>query len=481
MSSTLKASALAALLSTALVADLAGASPLEDPSIGGAPFTGVTSAHPTSLFINPAALGLSGGGGHYYLGGSLRISQLAVDRQLVDVSTGEPFSGPSVSANAFTPSGMLAAYWQVSDRGHAGLAVGLPFSEQFVSGSDQLAYHSQGGGFRQYQLTGGGAIQLGGKLHLGLGASLGVTQFSIHLARDTALEAGTAGISSDCGGAPCSIENPMARQEIGVDVGTKGINGFFDIPRNVGLTLGLLYELSPRGWRVAFSFVAPPGTFAKLPLRGNATAIDAPRDGGTARSGEAEVNVQLPFSVHLGASGPIDDSLNLLVGLRWLNLSTQRELDIRMFGPQLEAGDVPEWYPRFRGFRDTVQLTAGIERQRDFQIRWGTRLIFDTGAVPADRITPIQVEPFNVTAAGGVELRFLNNWVASFGYALSWYPRRSATPNEFDPTDRIRCVDSMFDVDACGPAREGRATPSAAGDYTRFEHGLLAAIRWDSL
>lgn len=481
MNTTAKATALAALVIIALPADPSRASPLEDPSVGSVTFTGVTSPHPTSLFINPAALGLSGGGGHYYLGGSLRISRIGVDRQLVDPQTGQPVAGPSVSAGALSPSAMLAAYWQVSDSGHFGVALGLPFSEQWTSGSDELAYHSMGGGFRQFQLTIGGAIRLGGKFHLGLGVALGVTQFELDLARDTALEAGTAGIESDCGGAPCGIENPEARQEIGVDVGTQGINGFLDIPRNVGLVIGLLYEIRRHSWRVAFSFVAPPGTFAELPLRGKADVTDAPRDGGAARSGEAEVNVKMPFAVNLGGAGPIAEGLDLVAQIRWLNLSTQREFDIRMFGPELESGNVPEWYPRFRGFRDTVQLSAGVERQRTYQVRWGARLILDTGAVPARRINPIQVEPFNTTAAGGVELRFLNNWVATLGYSISWYPGRSSTPNAFDPLDRIRCVDSMFEVNACGPAREGRATPSAAGDYTRFEHNLLAAIRWDSL
>lgn len=470
-----------ALGCAALAAADAGASPLEDPSVGGAVFTGVTSPHPTSLFINPAALALAGGGAHYYFGGSVRLSRLGWDRQLVDPSTGQTSRGPSVSTNVFTPSAMIAAY-RTFERGLGGIAIGLPFSEQFPSGEGELAYHALGGGFRQYQLTGGGAFRIGSKLHIGAMVSLGITQFRLELARDTALEAGSAGVESDCGGAPCGLENPEARQRIDVDVGTRGITGegaFFHLPNNVGLILGMLYEL--RSWRIGFSFVAPPGTFAELPLRGDVAVDDAPRDGGARRSGEAEVNIQMPFSFHLGTSGPISDGLDVVAQIRWYNASAQRDFDIRMFGPALEAGQVPEWYPRFRGLRDTVQVTAGLERQKDLGFRWGARLIVNSGAVSRRRITPIQVEPFNLTGAGGIQVRFLNNWVASLGYALTWYPSRSSVPNAFDPLDRIACVDSMFEVDACAAARQGRATPSAAGDYSRLEHGVVAGIRWDSL
>ena len=471
-----------ALGCAALIATEASASPLEDPSVGGAVFTGVTSPHPSSLFINPSALALAGGGAHYYVGGSLRLSRVGVDRQLIDPQSGQTSRGPSVTSNVFTPAAMIAAY-RTFERGLGGIAVGLPFSEQFPSGESELAYHTMGGGFRQFQLTGGGAFRIGGKFHVGAMVSLGVTQFRFQFARDTALEAGTAGVQSDCGGAPCGLENPQARQEIDVDVGTRGITGegaFFHLPNNVGLILGMLYEIRPRSWRFGFSFVAPPGTFAELPLRGRAETVDPPRDGGARRAGEAEVSIQMPFSFHLGASGPITEDLDLVTQVRWYNASAQGAFDIRMFGPDLEAGQVPEWYPRFRGLRDTVQVVAGLERQKDMPLRWGARLVFDSGAVAPRRMTPIQVEPTNLTAAGGLQIRFLNNWVASIGYALTWYLPRSASPSAFDPRDRLACIDSMFEVDACAAAREGRATPSAAGDYNRFEHGLTAGLRWDS-
>jgi hypothetical protein len=50
-----------------------------------------------------------------------------------------------------------------------------------------------------------------------------------------------------------------------------------------------------------------------------------------------------------------------------------------------------------------------------------------------------------------------------------------------DPRDRLACVDSGYDVDACVPAGEGRALPSAAGSYGRMRHAIRLSMRWDFL
>lgn len=479
----MRGAALGLFLAIATAARAAFASPLEDSTLGGAVFTGPTSPHATSLMINPAALALSGTGFHLYAGGSARLSMLSIDRRVIDPASGASAPGPSISSNVLSPGGLLAAYWRVSDRGYMGVAVGTPFLERWSS-AEGLEYHSAGGGFLQGQLALAGTFRLGGHFHFGLGVSLGYTRFQLALARDTAMEAGSGsdrGIASDCGGAPCGLENPLARQRIDIDVGTQGFQGFFNIPQNVGLVIGGLYEISGGGWALALSLVAPPGTYTDLPLRGDVVITDAPRDGGQTRSGQAEVRVRLPESVHLGASGPIGRDLDLVTELRWTNASRHRDLDIRMFGPELEAGAVPEWYPRFRGFRDTLRASVGIERRPGFPLRWGARLRFDTGAVSSERLTPIQVEGPNLTAAGGAALRFADHFVLTLGYDLTWYPTSTSDPGAFDPIDRLRCVDSMYDVDACGPAREGRATPTAAGDYGRLEHGATISIRYDSL
>src|SRR5690606_12103109 len=129
----------------------------------------------------------------------------------------------------------------------------------------------------------------------------------------------------------------------------------------------------------------------------------------------------------------------------------------------------------------TLRASVGVERNLGFPLRWGARLRFDTGAVSPERVTPIQIEGFNLTAAGGVSLRLAEHFVLTASYDLSWYPERQANPSAFDPIDRLRCVDSMFDVEACEAAAEGRATATASGDYRRLGHGFGLSIRYDSL
>src|SRR5690606_3515997 len=96
---------LAASLVILLAASPAVASPLEDPSLGGAVFTGVTHPHATAIHLNPAALGLAGMGAHFYLGGSLRLDRIRIERRIVDAA-GATRDGPTVSDTPLTPGAM---------------------------------------------------------------------------------------------------------------------------------------------------------------------------------------------------------------------------------------------------------------------------------------------------------------------------------------------------------------------------------------
>ena len=91
-------------------ASAAMASPLEDPTLGGAVFTGAVHPHATSLFLNPAALGLTEPGSHFYADSSLRFDQYDSDRQVLRDPDVGLAPGPQVSSSMFTPGGSLAWY-----------------------------------------------------------------------------------------------------------------------------------------------------------------------------------------------------------------------------------------------------------------------------------------------------------------------------------------------------------------------------------
>src|SRR4051812_24518550 len=66
----------------------ASASPRSDPTTGRAVFTGATEPSPTSIGLNPAAIGLDTIATKIYLAVTSTLTQLAIDRRVPDITTG---------------------------------------------------------------------------------------------------------------------------------------------------------------------------------------------------------------------------------------------------------------------------------------------------------------------------------------------------------------------------------------------------------
>jgi long-subunit fatty acid transport protein len=481
----------AALIAAALAAPAtAGASPFEDSSLGGAVFTGPTAPHASSIYVNPAALGLAVPGWHLFAGGSLRLDQLSVDRKLVDLDSGAVTDGPSVSTTTASPGGMLAAYWR-SQTAAIGLATFTPMAERFPTNASELRYHTLGGHHYQWTVLSLSVAFRWNKFWLGIGAGLGnMNSLRLRFARDTALEAGSAGVDADCGGAPCGVENPAASQRYRVDVATGGLRpldlGFFGSlfsTENLSVNAGAAY--SPReGWLVALSYQGSVGLLGSgRRLQGDVRVQGSELEGGIVRRGEAEIGYDLPETFNLGLRAPLPGApeLELVGGVRWQTWFTHDQLDVRMFGGDLAGHDIPEQYPLYRGFRNAFRFDVGVERKSFYPFRYGGRLSLERGAVLPDELTPLSTDSTNLAAGVGIEWRLGAALVLGFGYTLAWYLPASAPVDLFDPRDRIACVDSGFRLDECEAVREGRARPTAAGDYNRLRHNISASVRWDFL
>lgn len=462
---------------------------MEDPTAGSAVFSGPTSPHPTSIFINPAALVFSRPGFHLHIGGSLRLDQISVDRNLVDPASGDLTAGPSVSANTWSPGAGLAVWRSVlQERAVFGAMLHTPFIDRFVADQDALRYHVLGGTMYQGMLSAAGGFKVADWFIFGLGVSLGYSGLHLEMARDTALEAGSGeerGIASDCGGSPCGIENPLASETITVDVSSGGVGGLFEnFTSNVGATLSIAIKVKGDWWG-AISYVSPPGALPgrslELKQRGTVQIEEAPRDGGEFHRGRAQVRYRMPQSVWLGVRGPVLPGWDLVTSARWINLSRHQQFELRMFGGDLEEIGVPEWYPRHRGMRDVFQLTGGLEGQDVGRTRFGGRVRLENGATSTGNLSPMQIEGINAGLTGGVDLQLHQHWVLNAGYDLTWFLPVGVDNSAFDPIDRLSCVDSDYDFDECRAAREGRAIPTAAGDYSRLRHTLMLSIRYDSL
>ena len=361
------------------------------------------------------------------------------------------------------------------------MAVHAPYWEAFPGKNTALRYHSNGGRHTQTLFSMAGSLRANSRLFFGLGLSVGYTKFNLGLSRDSALEAGRdtpRGTSSNCGNSPCGTENPAARQDYDIAVGTSGLRNLF-ATQNLGLSLGISYR--PYGkWWVSLAYVSPPGSIKPLTLAGQVKVLQAPRDGTTQSQGRAEVSFEMPPSVSLSSVAPISSNFDLVAEIRWLNHSKDSGYDMRFFGGDLESQqDIPEWYPRYRGLNDTWRFQAGLEQNKGRRFRLGGRIRYETGDVDAQTVNAIQIHGQNLGAAVGLETRITDSLTFIAGYNGSWFPKIRSRSSLFDPRERLDCVDSMFDLNRCDAVRVGRATPTANGDYSRFSHSFSLSIQYN--
>jgi hypothetical protein len=489
------------LVGAGLPARPAAASPLEDSTLGGAVFTGPVHAHATSIYLNPAALGLASRGAHVYFDGSLRLDTYDIDRRVLSnpLDAGSALmDGPRVQASTLAPGGTLAWY-SVGENVAVGAALSWVVLDSFIDEEPALGYHTLGGSHRQYVSRGLSVFgrydlpfdvplpmpSLAGaykwrKFYFGVGVSLRSTSFALSFLRDTALERGQPGLDAACSQDPadtnkCGIENPAAAERYDITVST----GQLFTTRNLVLNGGIMWQVVPAWWLGVY-YQSPPGFLSSLRLQGEARITPAPYQNRAPFEAEAELIYRLPQTISAGIRGPVFPGYDMFAAVRWQNLSRQRLLDFRLIDPTIGGGGAPEWITRYRGFDDTMSVSAGIEQREGGWLRLGGRLMMESETTSERVVSPLQVDGFQITGAVGAELRLLDRLVLYGSYGLTYFPTvKAGADSLFDPGDQIECVDSDYELDACTPSAEGRAQPTAAGTYERMRHGFRAALRYD--
>src|SRR5690606_20152319 len=122
-------------------------------------------------------------------------------------------AGPSTDVLTTTPGGILGWWTKIGDRYHFGAALHTPYAERYPTGVESLGYHTLGGHFYSGVFTFGGSVKVD-RLIIGLSLSFGASSVRYRVLRDTALEAGSAGVEGDCGGVRCGLENPAAAERM---------------------------------------------------------------------------------------------------------------------------------------------------------------------------------------------------------------------------------------------------------------------------
>ena len=457
----------------ALASARAAAAPGDDPAAGPSVFTGAVSPDPSSLVGNPAALDLGSEGFHVWLGGLATIDRYGITLDRADAS-GDLTPGPPVDATTSSWGGQLALY-EVKPEFTAGLITDLPPADVQPADRDALRYHTLGGQLREktyFALA--GSLHLAEGLYVGGSAAYVQTVMDLSFARDTALEAGRAGLASDCGGQPCGLENPDADEIYRIHA-YRSPRGF----NRIAFTLGLAWRISDRASIGAF-YREPQGFNGAITDQGTVDVTRAPRDGGTGTGGIATVSYVPAQAFELGGRVTIADGLDAIAGARWELTSRTQELDVRMFGEGLPG--FPEWYPRGRGFRDTFAGWAGVEEKDDGRaVVLGARLGVANGPVGTAQLSPAQVDGVQLSGDLGVQWRVSSSIVLQGGYDAHWYLPQDVHASAFDPTARLACVDSNYDLStpACQAVAGGYGIDTAAGHYARWEHVLRLGLRFD--
>lgn len=450
----------------------ARAAPGDTPSVDGAVFAGVTGADPANINGNPAALVRLVPGIQGFVIATGAYDRVTIDRRTVDATTGALSPAGAISDATVGAGAMLGVTFEFKGTRITAISALRPPDETIDDPA--VAYHTRGTRSRRVDYVAfAGGLRLTRWLYLGLSVAVGDRRDVVTFARDSALDAGTdpaRGIGSDCGGAPCGLDDPAARELWHVDVTPDSL---LDQWR---YSVGLLARL-PAGVWLGLS-ADRPWQIGRLAEAGDVTITRAPRDGGGVIRGEAVMYRRAPQTLRFGGRGPIRRGWELVGELRLRLLERTDPIDLRVFGAELAAADIPEITLRPTGMTDAVALETGLE-QPDHGQRWrtGFRLGYDAGAVPEERLSARAPWGEQLSASLGVQLR-LDAVKLQLGYRLDVMLPASTGAGAFSPLDRLACAAADYDYDlpACATVRAGYGTSTAAGDYGRQSHTLRVSL-----
>jgi long-subunit fatty acid transport protein len=489
----------AGLAATALALP-ATASPLDDPHIGGIGFSGPATGDLASIYWNPGALGLVPDN-QAFVSATGRFSTLSLARDPIDPATGRPGgsrSFPEVSGTSRLhpfgwppgPGGFVALSAAIGTRFTLGIAAFSPFAQRMswsatADGQQPTRYHALEIDLRDVALAPAFSLRLCCGLHVGASPHFLFSVGRLVFDEDTALNAGGAGLASDCGGAPCGAENPAAAARYEISSGLDPTDSSFAFLAAFGAHLQ-----RPR-WDLGIGYITRPLTTDGVAIRARRTHVTLPsRTAGGAplcpseEAGPcfyAQAHYDLPDTLMAGFTYHLTDRVDLGFVLRWLNLSHHESMDIRVVGPAtdgLRTHGLPETIVLHRGFRDTVDLRARAI------VRLGERVLVSAGlrgessALRAEDVSPAAIDAAKIEPALAAQLRIAGALVLSAGYAFTFMPSVSTGAGVFDPGASVTCDAAGGDLgnSACDKRSQGLARPTAAGRYSLYTHGFSVSI-----
>jgi long-subunit fatty acid transport protein len=465
--------ALGALVALAILARAGQAAPLDDPFVGGLGFNGPTAANLSSVYWNPAALGLVRGV-QIMVAGTTRVSTTTVRRTGVDVA-GVPL--PVATAHDVTqplqwppgPGAFLAISTDVGgDRFTLGFATYEPYVEQNhfsvnAAGTEPTRYHRIDADLRNLALVPALSIRFGSDLRIGVAPGFLFSTGRLSFAEQTM--PGT--------------ENPSSDARYDLNSGQSIGDARFSVTLGGGIywrrktvEFGLAYSSRPIGTDVGGIEVAADKTVVSRPT-------GSPGGGGpvTCASGQADrcvfgdIVYQLPDVWIAGVAWHPRPGLEIAAMARWIWFHMQDRIDIRLTGPALQAAGLPDHIVFHRGFKDVWDTRVRVAYWIRERLRLGAAMRFETSAVSPGDVNPGAVDGFKIQPMVMAELRVWRGLSLTGGYGFTYMPDVSANPSNFDPTAAQKCVEAANDLSkmSCMQRQQGLARPTAEGTYGRTE------------
>ena len=473
-------------LATALPAR---ATPLDDPHVGGIGFTGPTTGDLTSIYWNPAAVGLVGRH-QFQVGATARLTSLGADRSAIDPASGLPGGPralPAVNGRSdlhpldwpLGPGAFLAAAASLGNRFTLGLATYTPYAQRVrwdpADGEQPNRYHAVSTDLRNLALVPALSIRLGGGVRIGAAPGFLFSVGRIVVDEDTALAGGTCGLE------PCGAENPAAAARYDVSSGLD----LFD--SSLAFTLGVGIHLERGRWSMGASYLTRPlGTREGTEVNGRHTTVTPPPRAGEVQLCPPELTgscvsghavYRLPDVVVAGVDYRVNERFTVGAILRFLDLSQHQAIRLRIVGPasgSLRAQGLEKELVLHRGLRDVLDSRLRlITRMRD-NLELATSFRVETPAVPRPSVSPAFIDGWQLEPSVALRMR-VRAWLQlSAGYAFAFMPAVTVSDSVYDPTAVQACSDAGGDLGdpACAKRAAGQARPTAAGRYRALTHSF---------
>jgi long-subunit fatty acid transport protein len=474
----------------------ARATPLDDPHVGGIGFTGPTTGELTSIYWNPAAVGLIGRH-QFQVGGTARLTSLSADRSAIDPATGLPGAGrelPPVHGRSdlhpldwpLGPGAFLAAAASLGNRFTLGLATYTPYAQRVrfdpAGGEQPNRYHAVSTDLRSLALVPALSIRLGGGVRIGAAPGFLFSVGRIVVDEDTALDGG------NCGLEPCGVENPAAAARYDVSSGMD----LFD--SSLAFTLGVGIHFERGNWSIGVSYLSRPlSTREGTEVVGRHTTVTpAPRAGDvqlcppdiTSGCVSGQAVYRLPDVVVAGADYRVNERFTVGAILRWLDLSQHDAIRMRIVGPasgSLRAQGLEQELVLHRGLRDVLDSRLRLITRMRQTLELATSFRVETPASPRPSVSAAFIDGWQLEPSVALRMR-ARAWLhVSAGYAFGYMPGVNVTDSVYDPTASQACTAAGGDLanPACAKRAAGQDRPTAAGRYQAITHrfGLTVHAR----